>query len=215
MLALRSLAGAFARDRGGSVAILFGMSCIVLFGLIGLAVDTSRYYNYTSRLQVALDAAALAGAKLLPDESLSDSDIAALITANFQESMKRSGVKAEYVQMPAVTIDRNTHSVQVDGNALLPAIMSRLLTETDQVNVARSSKVVFDMKKVELSMVLDITGSMNDRNKLADMKIAAKDVIDELYNGSMSENGVRIALAPYSASVNAGKLASKVTLMHW
>ncbi|MEQ1672713.1 MAG: VWA domain-containing protein, partial [Hyphomicrobium sp.] len=48
-------------------------------------------------------------------------------------------------------------------------------------------------------------------NKLTDLKSAAKDVIDELYNGSISEDGVRIALAPYSASVNAGALASAVT----
>ena len=75
MFALRRLTNDFARDTGGAVAILFGVSCVVLFGLIGLAVDTSRYYNYTSHMQQALDAAALAGAKLLPDDQVNDGEI--------------------------------------------------------------------------------------------------------------------------------------------
>ena len=90
-------------------------------------------------------------------------------------------------------------------------MLSTMMLPSDSVDIGRTSKVVFDMKKIEMSMVLDITGSMNSNNKLADLKIAAKDVIEELYNGSLSEDGVRIALAPYSASVNAGAYAPQVT----
>ena len=62
MRAFRSLVSDFARDRDGSVAVLFSLSCVVLFALIGLAVDTSRYHNYSGQMQQSLDAAALAGA---------------------------------------------------------------------------------------------------------------------------------------------------------
>jgi Flp pilus assembly protein TadG len=211
MFALRQMSSEFARDCRGSAAILFGFSCVILFGLIGLAVDTSRYYNYTSHMQQALDAAALAGAKLLPDEQLSDGDINALVAANFIETMKHSGIKADAVVAPIIKIDRSKNEVEVRGRAKLPAMLSTILIPNDDVEIDRVSKVVFDMKKIEMSMVLDITGSMNSNNKLADLKTAAKDVIDELYNGSLSENGVRIALAPYSASVNAGQYAPQVT----
>ena len=124
--------------------------------------------------------------------------------------MSKAGVHATDLAAPTIRIDRVTNTVEVEGNARLPAMIAGMLANSNS-DVRRTSKVMFDMKKVELSMVLDITGSMNSNNKLADLKVAAKDVIDELYNGSISEDGVRIALAPYSASVNAGDLASAVT----
>ncbi|MEQ1651778.1 MAG: pilus assembly protein [Hyphomicrobium sp.] len=211
MTALRKLASDFIHDRDGSVAILFGLSCIVLMGLIGLAVDTSRYYNYSARMQQALDAAALAGAKLLPDESMTDSDIQTVTLAHFNSTMEKTGVKADKLEQPTVTIDRVKNAVSLDSTAKLPVLFSKIIYDRSKVAINLKSNVVFDMKKVELSMVLDITGSMNSKNKLADLKTAAKDVVDELYNGSLSEEGVRIALAPYSASVNAGNLAAAVT----
>jgi Flp pilus assembly protein TadG len=54
---------AVARDRQrGAVAILFGLSALVLFGFMALAVDLGRTYVVRTELQNAADAAALAGA---------------------------------------------------------------------------------------------------------------------------------------------------------
>jgi Flp pilus assembly protein TadG len=211
MSRIQRLAADFARNRDGTMSIIFGLSCVVLVGILGLAVDTSRYYNYQAEMQQALDAAALAGAKMLPDDSLSDADILERVQKYFYETMANAGIKARTLGAPSINIDRSNHSVEVSGQAILPTTFSRLFMPSDTITLNRASKVVFDMKKIELSMVLDITGSMLQNNKLADLKAAAKDVVDELYAGSLSENGVRIALAPYSASVNAGSLASAVT----
>jgi Flp pilus assembly protein TadG len=211
MLRLKSLAADFAQNREGSVAIVFGLSCIVLFGLVGLATDTSRYYNYTSQMQSALDAATLAGAKMLPDPSMDDTDVRKVIEANFDHSMSLAGINPKSVDAKNIVIDRPTNTVVTEGSATLPVLFSGIVTGNTTQKVRLKSKVVFDRKVVELSMVLDITGSMNTGSKLADMKAAAKDVIDELYNASLDENSVRIALAPYSAAVNAGDLASAVT----
>ena len=211
MSKIQVLVRKFSRDHDGTVAVLFGLSCVVLVGLIGLAVDTSRYYNYSSKMQQALDAATLAGAKMLPDDSVSDGDIEALIQAHFTASMATAGIAANSLMTPAITIDRSKNSVTSQGSAKLPAMVSKFITGKGYVDTNLASKAIFDMKKIELSMVLDITGSMNTNNKLADMKVAAKDIVDELFNVSLSEDGIRIALAPYSASVNAGQYASAVT----
>jgi len=164
-----------------------------------------------SRMQAALDAAALAGAKLLPDETVDDAMLMEIVTANFMASMAEVGVKANALQQPTVKIDRSNNTVEVIGAAQLPATLTPIVSAPDKVDLNLTSRVVFDVKRVELAMVLDITGSMAWNNKLADMKVAAKDVIDELYNTSLTEDGIRIALAPYSASVNAGDLAAVVT----
>lgn len=53
----------------GAVAIMFGLSAVVLFGFMGLALDLSQTYDRKTELQNAADAAALAGAKELKGTS--------------------------------------------------------------------------------------------------------------------------------------------------
>ncbi len=201
----------FAQDRDGSVSIIFAVACIALFLTIGVAVDSSRFYNVGARMQDALDAAALAGAKMLPDDQMSDTDIQTLVQKHFDASMSTAGVALTTLQPLNITVDRPNTAVNASMKASVKSLFGGLAKQQKIAEINKSSRVVFDAKKVELSLVLDITGSMNTNNKLADMKSAAKDVIDELMNASISEDSIRIALAPYSASVNAGALASSVT----
>lgn len=49
----------------GAVALMFGLSAVVLFGFMGLALDLSQTYDRKTELQNASDAAALAGAREL------------------------------------------------------------------------------------------------------------------------------------------------------
>ena len=53
----------FLGDRRGGVAMMVGMSIFALAGALGIAVDSARGYSAQSKLQDAVDAAALAGAK--------------------------------------------------------------------------------------------------------------------------------------------------------
>ena len=62
-LALRQSYLHFKRDREGSVAATFALALIPLVGLVGAAVDYSSATNARTSLQVALDAALIAGAK--------------------------------------------------------------------------------------------------------------------------------------------------------
>ncbi len=60
-----------------------------------------------------------------------------------------------------------------------------------------------NIRRVDLALVLDVTGSMNSNGKLSQLKDAAVELVDIL----MPQNKPllnRIALAPYSAAVNLG-----------
>lgn len=57
------------RDQGGNIAMLFALMLGVLFGFSALAVDGGNLYVMKSKLQRTADAAALAAASQLPDES--------------------------------------------------------------------------------------------------------------------------------------------------
>ena len=54
------LAGRFAADRKGAVALLFGLTLIPMLGFVGGAIDYANAYHTRSKLQNALDAAASA-----------------------------------------------------------------------------------------------------------------------------------------------------------
>lgn len=201
----------FSGDVRGSIAIIFSLSCIVLMLITGLAVDTARYQDISTRMQQALDGASLAAAKLLSDPNLTDGDITARAQAYYNASIPTFGVKPSMVATPVITIDRVKVSVEIAGQVQVPAFFGGLADLPSLSVINQKSKVVFDMTNVELAMVLDVTGSMNQANKLTDLKVAAKDVIDTLFDGALNDSSVKIAIAPYSASVNAGALASKVS----
>ncbi len=201
----------FKDDDRGTVAVLFGLSCICLMLVVGLAVDSARYHNITSKVQDSLDAAILAGAKLLPNDDANDTDIQTRAQAFFDTAIASAGVKLTSIEDLQLTIDRPNSTVSANLSATVPSLFGGLAFQPKQALLTQSSKVVYDVKPIELSMVLDITGSMNDKGKISDLKGAATDVVDILFKNSVSEKAVRIAVAPYSASVNAGALASQVT----
>lgn len=211
MTRLKGCGRAFAGGNSGTVSIIFAVSCIVLMLLIGVAVDTARYHNVSLRLQAALDGASLAAAKLLSDPNVVDDEIKDRAASYFTAAVQTFGVLPSHITPVTVVIDRNNASVEVQGRVDVPAYFGGFANLPSLTAINQKSKVVYDITNVELSMVLDITGSMNDNNKLADMKQAAKDVVDTLFDGALNDDNVRIALAPYSASVNAGPYATAVS----
>lgn len=66
---VREVVALVSRDERGSVIIYVSMIIAVLIGLVGLAIDFSRFYNSHSEAQSAADAAALAAASQLDGSS--------------------------------------------------------------------------------------------------------------------------------------------------
>jgi Flp pilus assembly protein TadG len=202
---------AFPRNERGSVSILFGLSCIVLFVIMGIAIDSARYQDIASRTQAALDGASLAAAKMLEDESVPTGDVQQRAKLFFDASVPTFGVDVSYISPVTVNVDRDENSVESTVQIKVPTFFGTIAGLDRLTTINRAAKVVHDMGKLELSLVLDVTGSMNSNNKMNDMKAAASDLIEELMNGAAGEHSVRIALAPYSASVNAGDLAATIS----
>ena len=73
----------FLPDRSGGVAITFALLTTTLLGFVALAVDIGRSVTVGARLERGLDAAALAGAKLLDQDYASDTAINDTVTAYF------------------------------------------------------------------------------------------------------------------------------------
>ena len=59
----RKLSHRLFRGEEGSVMVIMALILVVLIGVVGFAVDAARAYSVKQRLQEALDAAALVGAR--------------------------------------------------------------------------------------------------------------------------------------------------------
>jgi len=200
----------FKNDRNGAIALIFAFSIFMLCGVTGLALDASRAYSVSMRISSILDAAALAAARLLESKTATDADIQATAKAYFQlHASERTLPGLQLTNFQAI-INRANNKVKLNVDISLPTTFAQVAGFA-HFNFNRSADVIVSMNKIELAMVLDVTGSMNSNGKLSAMKAAASDVIDSLMSGAISENSVRIAVAPFSASVNAGALANKVS----
>lgn len=198
-----------ARDERGAVAIVFAISLLVLVMTVGLAIDGARAYNVSARLISALDSAALAAGKKL-DEAASDATVEDTARDYFRAQWNALRIDGVTTGEPQTSISRTKHEVTVLVDVAVGATLANV-AGIPKFSFTRSATVVVDSKRIEVAMALDITGSMGVDGKIQALQDAARDVIDTLFAGNPDPGYVRIALAPYSAAVNAGPYAGAVS----
>lgn len=202
---------ALARDRRGSITILFALSIFVVIGTVGLAIDTARAYSVASRISAALDAAALAAGKMLDDEDATDEEIAAKAALFFRIHMENIPVTGVTLSTPVTTVDRTDGVVQVAANVSVATTFAQV-ARFPAFNFDRQAAIRYSMRHIDLGVALDITGSMcMPCSKIDALKDAARDLVDIMITPQTPYGSVRIALAPYSSALNAGGYAAAVS----
>lgn len=216
----RFVAQHFARDTHGGVAIIFGLSLIVLMCCGALAIDTSRIYNLQSKVQAALDAASLAGAKALDPDNFDESAIRQVAEAFFNTQTSAFRVEGIELSNFRAEPDLTTRTVSAQVDVRIKSYFGKVAGLADEVNFTPSSSTKHTSRKVEVALVVDITGSMCDTPpgladppcttgaKIDALKAAAKEMVDAFYANSPQAGSVRMSLVPYAASVNVGPFFS-------
>lgn len=202
----------FARDERGAIAIVFGLTLIPVVGLIGFALDGWRAFNAASMTMGALDSSALAAAKGMATDNLSEAE-AQQLARNFFNANFKAGANGSSLTSLEVMTDPETQTATATAHFSVATTFSSIFN-VSHFNLKRSVTAVFktDNRDLELAMMLDVTGSMcQPCSKLEDLKIAAMDAIDILISDKQTRRKVRIGLAPYSAAVNAGSYAQAAT----
>jgi Flp pilus assembly protein TadG len=176
---------------------------------IGLAIDSARGYRADQQVAAALDAAALATAKALRLEALSDGELKQIADTYFQANFLNDHNTDVTVAPLAVSVDRVVNAVSLTATVDLPTSFGRLMS-VNAFRIVKSAQATYDVKDVELAMMLDVSGSMAG-SKLSDLKSAAQDLVDMLLSANESGAKNRIGIAPYSTAVNAGSYAHAAT----
>jgi len=117
---MRALSALFRRQKG-SMATLVAVLLPVVLGLVGLGIDSGMLYLSHSRLQAAVDAAALAGSLQLPydpqlDKGLVRGAVTQYMDANYPEA-----------SLNGVTPGTEERSVTVTATATVPTIFGNEL----------------------------------------------------------------------------------------
>lgn len=212
----------FGRDERGGVAIVFGLSILVIMLAAGAAIDFSRWLHARDKTLDAIDAAVLAGGRVLQTGGSEDEAIAAAQKYYDQNVKNRTDVISDSVHFE-VRDDKRGMSAAGTAEIATPLLaftkffggdgISKLaLISAAEAKFAQSQIKVGGNggQSVEVSLILDITGSMREGSRLADMKAAAKDLVNTVIWEDQSEYYSKVALVPYAAAVNVGDLAATV-----
>jgi Flp pilus assembly protein TadG len=197
-------------DKRGVTATLFGLMAVVLMMVVGVALDSARLYSVSDKVRNGLDSAALAAAKILDVEDATDADVASRAAAFFETYRQRIDGGNITLTNFSTTTNRAEGTVTANVDVRYDTSFGKLFNMS-VVNFTPSSTVYYKAKKIELSLVLDVTGSMNDNGRIGALKTAAKDLIDIMYANNPEPGSVRVSVIPYSSSVNVGSYFASVT----
>jgi Flp pilus assembly protein TadG len=198
-------------DARGNVAMLFGLSLPVLILMTVGGVDLHRASTVRVNLQDALDAAALAAAR---SPYTTNADLQRVGLRSLRANLKaypnvtlREADTSFVLNSDDVVIARSKVDVKtLVANIFLPPYGKFM---DDNLPVAAHSEVDRSSRNIEVAMVLDLSGSMGGQ-KLRDLKDAAKELVDLIVQPVQTPYYSRVALVPWSYSVNPGSYLTSV-----
>ncbi len=176
--------------QAGIAVIVTAIMLVILIPVIGLAIDVSILYVDKSRLQGAVDGAALAGAKAL---SRGNDD------ATQKANAKQAAANYVFLNYPStffftqsLTVDQtadisidetvaNQRTISVTAHAVAPTLFMRWLNFTS-TTVNASSTVT--RRDVNVAMVVDRSGSLAASGSCGAVKQAATNFVSKFANGT-------------------------------
>lgn len=207
MRSLKALFCRFRTDRRGNFATIFALSAIPLVVAAGAAIDISRAYIVENRLNAALDAAALAVGGATGKTQAQLEEIAqAYFDANYPAG--KLGVPG------AVTVVQSGSDVMLTASAELPTSLMGIVG-IDTLDVGASSQVTRQGRKLELALVLDVTGSMSSGGRMTALKDAAKLLLQILEDSGAPAGEIKVSVVPFDTAINVGTSNKNESWLKW
>lgn len=182
----------FIHDEDGAMTIF---ACFMVFILImvgGIGVDLMHNETERTRLQGVSDRAVLAAADM--DQTLNPEAVV-------RDYFDKSGL-GDYVSGVQVSPPSATRRVQVDASKTMRTQFMGYLG-VEELPVPARAVAEESARNVEVSLVLDISGSMRFSNRMNDLRPAANDFIDLLLTPQTRDH-TTINLIPYAGQTNPG-----------
>lgn len=198
---LKGGAQALRRDEGGAVAIMTALSLVSATLMIGGSVDVYRFELLRKRAQNTLDRCLLSAA--------------ALSQRVDPETMVRSCMTSAGLTLPpnavfTIVNARPCRSVAVSAQFSIGMTFLKLAGE-DRWDVPVQSSAEECERRVEISLMLDVSGSMRfgitgqSKRRIDALKPAAANFVTKMLESEQKRNLTSISVVPYAGQVNGGR----------
>ncbi|PYF09652.1 Flp pilus assembly protein TadG [Rhodobacter viridis] len=196
------------RNEDGALIILSLQIFILMLVCTGVAIDLVRVEERRAVIQNTLDRAALAAASLSQDLDP---------TFVVDDYLKKAGL--DYLDIDPVVEEGNFHEwrrVTIVAKDKMPTIF-KPFTGIDYLTANGNSQALEAIGNVEISLVLDVSGSMNDTvsssTRIALLKTAAKNFVTSMFEkvqpASAPAGRLSISVVPYNQQVILGDKTSR------
>jgi Flp pilus assembly protein TadG len=215
----------YTSDRG-NVTVLLGFAMGIMIMSAGAAIDIGRHSMAKEELATAVDTAALAACRAwqlsnttagaTTVKTAQTNEAQKYISANFNNARYGANDPTVNVSFPVVPAANSQSGqftdqikVKVTASTYVPTTLLKVVG-TKELPISATSECARAQGGIELTMVLDTTGSMGSSlggsSKISALRNATAKMLDLLYGASDSSPLVRVNIIPYAVSVNVGRL---------
>jgi Flp pilus assembly protein TadG len=209
---LRNRLRAFRSETRGNVMITFALALVPIIGFVGAAVDYSRGNSTKAAMQSAVDSTALMLSK--EAQSLTTAQLNAKADAMFKALFHRTDIANLTVTPAFLNPGTGSYKLTLTAAGSVPTTFTKVIGQ-DHISVNVSSQVVWGVKRLELALALDVTGSMASSNKMTELKKAAKSLLTTLKAAAKKDGDIKVAIVPFNIDVNVGSTNVNANWINW
>lgn len=206
---MRHFLTGFRTDERGTFAVAFAAVASVLMLGAGFALNIAQLSLTRANLLNALDAAVTSTARDITTGAIDEADARAIVDAFLRANGGTGFASADTISLDALTLEKATNRLSARASVEVELAFP-VFTSAAVRRVTVESAALYSDKKIEVAMMLDITGSMAGQ-KIKDLKSAAKNAV-AAFLGKQDPKAprVRVAIVPYADAVNTGDLVRYV-----
>ncbi len=187
----------FSRDTDGNMSVMAIIAAMMMLVYGGMGIDLMYAEVERTRLQATLDRAVLAAADL--EQRLEPQVIV-------DDYLQKMGLDdADILVTPDSGL--NYRNVSAEGERIFPAKFLQLIG-VDNLKAAGNAAAEERISNIEISLVLDVSGSMGQNERIDNLKVAATEFVETVLKDDQS-GLTTINIVPYNATVNLGPTMSQ------
>jgi Flp pilus assembly protein TadG len=220
---LRSRVRTFRHATAGNVILTFALTTIPMVGFVGAAVDYSRGNSAKAAMQQAIDATGL----ILSRDAQSLSEAALKLKADqlFKTLINRPEIQNIVVTPVLYTPQESTFRLTVDATGMVPTTFTKIIGK-ESLDLSVNTEIQWGVKKLELALGLDNTGSMGQSSKMTELKKAllnvkgqsgatADGLLETLRKSAKKAGDIKISIIPFDTTVKVGTSYKNDTWLDW
>ena len=187
----------FWQSRSGNFAMMTALLSVPVLAGVAMTVEYSNLSDNQSRLQNAVDAAALYVGKYTFEngELPSRRDVRAFVIKNFEGNVSSVQIKGQGKKSDEYSVYATSKAPQFFFGNLAPDMYNQDAEAMVPKNRAAN---------LEVALVLDTTGSMSVDGKMDALKTTAKQFLDDVSAMSTKSAAARFAIVPFDHHINVG-----------